>query len=74
MKQILLTPLLILTLAACGANAGPEKTPGYDQETYQEITITAGDSVIDGVLFNNDTACGLAAQRIPSPKSRLNAS
>ena len=62
MRRTWLVPLLILVLTACGTGAVSEDAPGYDQKTYQEITITAGDTAVHGVLFDNKTAHELAEQ------------
>ena len=62
MRRTWLVPLLILALTACGAETVSEDAPGYDQETYQEITIAAGDTAVQGVLFDNETARDLAEQ------------
>lgn len=64
MRRIWLALLLVLLLTACGAGAVSEEAPGYDQEAYQEITIIAGDDAVNGVLFDNETAQGLA-ERLP---------
>ena len=58
--KILISLLLISLLTACSTESVSEEAPGYDQEVYQEITITAGDSAVNGVLFDNETARDLA--------------
>ena len=53
---------LLTALAACGGNSsGPvaHKTP-EPQETLTEITLTAGETVLSGVLFDNETARAFA--------------
>lgn len=69
MRPIYFIALAALFLVGCGAAAGggepghPMSTP--EQESILEnITITAGDTVLDGVLFDNETARALA-ERLP---------
>lgn len=60
LREKILAILLILTLTACDAASVSEDAPGYHQETYLEIKVTAGDTEVQGVLFDNETARNLA--------------
>ena len=60
--SVALCTALLTSLTACGGNSsGPvaHKTP-EPQETLTEITLTAGETVLSGVLFDNETARAFA--------------
>lgn len=69
MRPIYFIALAALFLVGCGAAAGGGE-PGHPMSTpepesiLENITITAGDTVLDGVLFDNETARALA-ERLP---------
>ena len=54
--------LLLLSFAACGGQAEEEvempamNTPPPEEPVLMEITVTAGETVLEGVLFDNETA------------------
>ena len=69
MRPVYFIALTALFLVGCGAAAGGGE-PGHPMSTpepesiLENITITAGDTVLDGVLFDNETARALA-ERLP---------
>ena len=69
MRPIYFIALAALFLVGCGAAAGSGE-PGHPLSTpepepiLENITITAGDTVLDGILFDNETARALA-ERLP---------
>lgn len=69
MRPIYYIALAALFLVGCGAAAGSGE-PGHPLSTpepepiLENITITAGDTVLDGILFDNETARALA-ERLP---------
>lgn len=59
---LILCVVLLVTMTACAEgtdNSVSHETP-EPQETLMEITLTAGDTVLFGVLFDNDTARAFA--------------
>ena len=65
---LLLSALLVLgSLTACGGQAEEEaempavNTPPPEEPVLTEITITAGETVLEGVLFDNETARAVSA-------------
>mgnify|MGYP002072674953 FL=1 len=59
--------LLLLSFAACGGQAEEEvemsamNTPPPEEPVLMEITVTAGETVLEGVLFDNETAQAVSA-------------
>lgn len=59
--------LLLLSFAACGGQTWEEaempavNTPPPEEPALTEITITAGETVLEGVLFDNETARAVSA-------------
>ena len=59
--------LLLLSFAACGGQTCEEaempavNTPPPEEPVLTEITITAGETVLEGVLFDNETARAVSA-------------
>lgn len=59
-KRALIGVLAVVGITGCAAYSGSsgtaKNTPPPEQPILTEITITAGDTVLDGVLFDNYTA------------------
>ena len=59
--------LLLLGFAACGGQTEEEvemsamNTPPPEEPVLMEITVTAGETVLEGVLFDNETARAVSA-------------
>ena len=59
--------LLLLSFATCGGQTWEEaempavNTPPPEEPVLTEITITAGETVLEGVLFDNETAQAVSA-------------
>ena len=59
--------LLLVSLTACGGQTeGDEKTPAMntpppEEPVLMEITVTAGETVLEGILFDNETARAVSA-------------